>query len=865
MLSSFCRNRSTEHGGVAIFGSCNLQLKTLDLSPYCTPVHAEFCGVQIINQNCVVVSVYRSSSSGNINIFKQNLIDLLNFLYNDFKSIIIAGDINLNLGSCVSAINDISNIFSMFDLRHCIDEPTRVTAYSSSCLDNIVTNLSTDTISTGVCDPHISDHKAVYIFLLKFQSSTHFVNDWKMSRNVTEKKIIKFSNKLRNESKNWPDFEGMLDSNFLASTLIDLLVSQVDECFPYVRIPDHPPKFRFKWFNRRLRDMRSEMFHLRHRYNITGLHADWDTYVHYRSNYKHSLKQEKRLAYTREIMSAADKNKAVWKLVNNERRPSKVPVSTQLTSDDFNTHFVNICATIVHSINNISLDPFILLQKSPKPSSSFFMTSIVQSDVRESILRMKNSSVIDYYGLNIFMIRASIESLVDPLTILFNKCIEDGNWPDLFKISKITPIHKKGDTECLDNFRPIAILPIINKIFEMLIRDKLVGYCEKYSIFSEAQFGFRKGRSTLRALLKVLETVIGGLDEGTNTDITVCDLTKAFDCVQTDILLQKLEYYGVRGNELKLFKSYLTNRKQLVCLHKIESSILPIENGVPQGSILGPVLFLLYINDLPHSISTACVMYADDTTLLNRQSDCSRDVGLVSADEWFSANKLKLNQSKTKSLVISSDKWTPRSDPVTLLGVTLDTGLNWSAHIQKLCSKISSQIFALRQMRLYLPREVLRTVYFSIVQSHIMYGILLWGQSSTANKVFTLQKAAIRIIDGALPDKPCRPLYKKHKVLPVPCLFILQTLLYIHENIGDFTTYANMHNYGTRHAGDLVAPFSRISITQCNKINLKLFNKFTSIHRDILIAAMPLTKFRLAVKSFLLEHCFYSVDEFMSY
>ncbi len=394
----------------------------------------------------------------------------------------------------------------------------------------------------------------------------------------------------------------------------------------------------------------------------------------------------------------------------------------------------------------------------------------------------------------------------------------------------------------------------------------MYGFFESLKILSPRQFGFRTGFSTIDAIAKVIENVVESLEVGHLACLTLCDLSKAFDCVPHKHLLDKLEKYGVRGVPLQILASYLTERKQCVEANGISSSFRAVRSGVPQGSVLGPLLFVIYINDLyQYLLPVNCVLYADDTTLIS--SDKSRKIlnkkvqqNIKQAESWFSANQLKLNSNKTKTLVISSNRQTIQGNTVKLLGITIDDSLNWKAHVEKLCKKLSCSLFALRRMLNLVDIKGLLTIYHALIHSHLAYGTLIWGNSTDALRAFRMQKRSVRLIGKAGYREHCQPLFKKFEIMPLPCIYIYQQLLAIHKKSKMIVKGSDIHSYSTRYADHLRTNKFRLDLSKNNSLNIKLYNVLSDD-----VKKLCSSKFKQNIKSFLHAHCFYSVDKYFEH
>ena len=297
-----------------------------------------------------------------------------------------------------------------------------------------------------------------------------------------------------------------------------------------------------------------------------------------------------------------------------------------------------------------------------RQNQKFTLNEVNEQTVTRIIENIPAKNSCGYDDISSIFLKQIATSIIKPLTIVINQVLNNGIFPDKLKIAKVVPIFKSGDCALTNNYRPISLLPVISKVIEKIIYTQLSLYFESNKLFSDSQYGFRPNHSTEQATLELTDRIISAMD---NNDVPIgifLDLSKAFDTIDHAILLSKLEHYGVDGIPLQLVKSYLTNRKQYVKINEVNSNLLPINTGVPQGSILGPLLFIIYINDFARASSIFdFICYADDTTLFstlnnlvnaqNINPDIIINKELAQINEWLEINKLSLNVTKTKFMV----------------------------------------------------------------------------------------------------------------------------------------------------------------------------------------------------------------------
>ena len=426
------------------------------------------------------------------------------------------------------------------------------------------------------------------------------------------------------------------------------------------------------------------------------------------------------------------------------------------------------------------------------------------------------------------------ESVSLPLSIIVNKSLESGIVPTDMKLAKVIPIYKSKIKTDFGNYRPISLLPASSKILEKIVHQRLYSFCTKHAILFKNQFGFRSKHSTTNAIAKLYAHVTKSNANKLSTLAVFLDLSKAFDTIDHNILLSKLKHYGIRGVALEWFRSYLSNRRQFVTYRDTSSEIRDVACGVPQGSVLGPLLFIIYTNDLPNALDNShCILFADDTTiycssnnLCTLRSDIEQDMNSLS--DWFCANKLSLNVSKTNFLLFNTKQTHQARDVHELkhgnstiqrvrttkfLGIYIDDGLEWGDHIEHIIKKVSSGSYAIRTAKRLLSVENLRNMYFSLVHSHLTYGNMIWGQACKyrLHRLVMLQKKCVRNICKKPYNEESAPLFKGLMIPKFIDISPLQVGNFMYQYFNGhlpmslhnlFVMNAAVHDHNTRHRYD---------------------------------------------------------------
>ena len=417
---------------------------------------------------------------------------------------------------------------------------------------------------------------------------------------------------------------------------------------------------------------------------------------------------------------------------------------------------------------------------------SFFLTPTDPKEIKSTINSLKNNKATGPNSIPTKLLKTFAKEIKTPLSDLVNLSFECGLFPVILKIANLAPIYKKGDLLECNNYRPISLLSNVSKIIKKLVHKRLTIFLEQKELFYDLQFGFRNNTSTNHALIHITEKKNRkALDNGFFACGVYIDLQKAFDTVKHSILINKLSYYGVRGIANNWFKTLLTNRQHFTSIEENSSDKITNTHGLPQGSVLGPLLFLIYINDLHKAIKNSDVYhYADDTNLLLTHKSPKKINKLINQDlttlcKWLRANKISLNAAKTEIIIFRrkntqvlkklnfclSGQKIEVTDQVKYLGILLNNTLTWVTHLNDLIKKLNCAIGLLVKIRHYTPKFSLKGIYCSIFNSHLIYGCQVWGQreieSQLLKTIGTLQDKAIRIINFLPNETTVQNIYKK--------------------------------------------------------------------------------------------------------
>ena len=759
--------------------------------------------------------------------FINEFTPILEKLERNNKDVILSGDFNIDLLK-INERNIISEYFNMLTSNSFypkITVPTRLTNTRGTLIDNFLCKLTENTLDTtsGVLIQKLSDHQPYFISLNTIHTKDSPPVYVKITKQNTQA-IQQFYNEILTSDKLISlNHDLKEDPNNTYNILHNVIQDAKNKHIPckLVKFSKYKHK-KSKWVTFGIIKSIQYRDNLYKKLRITNptsvefanIKINLNTY---NKILKNSIRLAKRNYYHTIFAKFKNDIRSTWKTINEILNRIKQKKSFAAFYKDennivtnkldivnkFNSFFTNTGTNLSNKIKMPSNKSFKDYLKN-KFNLKFTFHNIDEEHVSKIIDKLSPKTSFGFDGLSSKLLKSIKNAVIKPITTIINQMINTGIFPDKLKIAKIVPIYKKDDETQFTNYRPISLLPTISKIFEKIIFKQLYEFFFDNKLLYNSQYGFREGHSTEYAALELVDRITLEMDN-MNTPVNIfLDLSKAFDTLDHQILIKKLEYYGIHGLSLKLMESYLFNRKQYVEIDEYKSDMLHLTTGVPQGSILGPLLFIIYINDIAHASKLFdFIIYADDTTMSttiemvikNTAHQTASDIinkELSMVNNWLKLNKLSLNIKKSKYMIFHTKKknvknltliidnvYIERVAEFNFLGLTLDEHLTWKCHINKISNKISQCMGILNRLKRFLPMQTKVLIYNSLVLSHLNFGILIWGFK--CEKVAKLQKKVIRILSLSKYNAHTEPLFKRLKLLKISDILKLQELKFYYK------------------------------------------------------------------------------------
>ena len=832
------------------------------------------------------------------------------------KNIFFLGDSNINLLEYGhnEKVTKYVDLFAEYGFASTISRPTRITCHSTTLIDHIFVNNCHAVTKSGIISESISDHLATFTCILldanRIGKKLQNDSDRQQTRIVNDENIATFENEIA--SIDW-NFLNEIDGTNEKFNAFEKKYQEVyDKCFPVATKKINRRKNSKPWILDWLQCACDRKNKLYMKFVKAPTNENETTYKRMKKFVEKHVNIAKNKYYASYFKKHSSNSKLQWQMINqmlNKKSKEKIKISkikykgevitnSQQIANSFNDYFTNIAENLKNE-NNLArgVRPgWDHLSRISRCTLDMELEDTSQSEIAEIIQDLKNKSTSDMSILPLKRVRNVLSPVISHLISI---SLQEGIFPTKLKRAKVIPLHIGGSRSEITNYRPISLLSCFSKIFEKVMQARLVKHLKAQNILYASQYGFRAGHSCEHALLEAQYRIHQALERKQVSALLLLDFSKAFDLVDSDILLHKLEHYGVRGLALSWFNSYLTNRRQYVHVNNCDSGEMSLRHGVPQGSILGPILFIIYINDLPNISDLAkYIFFADDANIIVSADTYSElnihaNSILNSVQTWVADNGLKLNIAKTKYMIFSNKSPSDinisiggqrlvQSEHERFLGVIIDSKLSWAQHIRQLKTKISRNAGVMIKLKNIIPHKAQKMLYNSLIQSHLYYCACVWGTKSfnSIKSLFSAQKKAIRATDvlyhNYFYDKKTdriadhsKPIFNKLELLALPNLIAKSCLTLMHKiylgvaprnisNIFELTKNCNVQS--RRDPLYFTNKYNRLSIAD-NSISYKgtrLYNNTVNeVNKTLPSNALKLQdKFINTFKSAIVKHLF---------
>ena len=825
-------------GGVAVYikDTVNAICRS-DINERHPDIEMIWLEVEVKSKECKTVltgTIYRPPSSSFE--YMNNVIDALDALSTEGLEMILLGDLNFNYlaNSTKDSITMLERAYTMTQL---IKSPTRTALVKDPETNQLCLTTSLIDVILSTCpDVHtfatvkpcsLSDHDLIktqiaFLVLRRHRTITYrhysrFSKD-QFRSDIMDSVIFTNVTKMHHTQNAWKQFKAEFDE--ISTKHAPMRTSRM-------KIRNKP------WVTQ---DVVKEIYKRNHLYNQAKINKDeisMKVYKQQRNKVTSMIRHNKRMYFEHAINSGKN---TIWELVNQVcPRRQQSQIKSNITANDFGLHFSQTGRKISQSFPSIVTDETSI--KGPKCIHKFELSPVSSESVMQVINALPNKSSNDIIGMDSYLLKIAGDLIIESITHIINLSISQNVFLPEWKIARVTPAYKgQGSYNDMSSYRPISNICHMGKIIEKAVNAQLVDYLSSNKFITPDQSAYLSGNSTQTSLHRVTDDWLENYNQGAVTMACFLDIKKCYDSIDNGIMINKLKRYGVLGHSLKWFQQYLTNRSMIIKYNNESSETYHLDIGLPQGSVLGPTLFNIFINDLSQAISNGQLnMYADDALIYVIGDTVSAakaklQIAINEASLWYAKNHLKLNEQKCHCMIICKDI-SPQDQPEPILlngepleyvsvtkylGIYIDNKLNFKLHCEKSAAKVRSKLAALRRMSQFLPQTMLTKMYKSKIEPGSDYGLTIWGYSSAQNKntMQRLQNMAARIVTNNFDFENTRGLdlvkqlrwteFETRLKYHVSLLMFKATRGLAPDYINDLILFAfELHDYRTRNTLDM--------------------------------------------------------------